>query len=255
MLKTMAMAVCGLAICASGSASAQVLNLGDKVFVNLNGAGGGGTSDDVTRSVSVPYFEETATVEASRQVRAGGGFFDFMAGAKAVDNWTAGISFYRRSGKSNGSYAGSVPDPAEFDHPRSVSGTIADLEHKESWFALLGGYSLPKFKKYPEFMQKYMDKIDLMVFAGPVRAAVKHEVISGIDISEGPSGPVVTISREVISKSFWGIQVGLDARYMVTKNFGAGAFIRYSGASGDITDDVNLDMGGFQGGGGLRIRF
>jgi hypothetical protein len=42
---------------------------------------------------------------------------------------------------------------------------------------------------------------------------------------------------------------------MVTKNFGAGAFIRYSGASGDITDEVNLDLGGFQGGGGLRIRF
>jgi hypothetical protein len=40
MLKTMAAVVCGLVLCGSGSASAQVFTLGDKVFVNLNGAGG-----------------------------------------------------------------------------------------------------------------------------------------------------------------------------------------------------------------------
>ncbi|HYN08550.1 MAG TPA: hypothetical protein VES67_14300 [Vicinamibacterales bacterium] len=254
----MAAVVCMIVVCGTGSASAQVFNFGDKVFVNLNVAGGGGTSDDASRQFSMPYFDETATIDTSRSVRTGGAFFDFMAGAKAVDNWTAGISFSRRSGKSNGSFAGSVPDLAEFDQPRSVSGTIADMEHKETWFALLGGYSLPKVTNLPKFLdkaEKYMKKVDLMVFAGPVRAAVTHEVVSSVEISEGPSGPVVTVNRETISKSFWGIQVGVDARYMVTSNFGAGVFLRYSGASGDINDEVNLDLGGFQGGLGLRIRF
>ncbi len=250
MLKTIAAVVCGVLVCGTGTASAQVFTWQNKIFVNLNGGGGGGGSNDSRQTFTQPYFDETATVETSHTSKAGG-FFDFTAGAMVVDNWAAGISFSRRSGKSNGSFAGSVPDPAEFDQPRGVSGDIVDMEHKESWFALLGGYMLPKLP----YMPKFMEKVDLLVLAGPVRAGVKHEIVTGVAISESPSGPVVTVERQTISKSFWGIQVGLDARYMVTANFGAGAFIRYSGASGDLTDQVNLDLGGFQGGAGLRLRF
>jgi hypothetical protein len=225
--------------------------------VNLSGGGGGGSSTDVSTQFQFEYFLEQATIQTNRRSEAGG-FFDFTAGAQVVDNWMAGISFHRRSGDSNGSFTGSIPDPIETDQPRPVSGTIADMRHRESWFALLGGYMLPKLPKMPKFLakaDKVMEKLEIMVLAGPVRAAVEHEIVSNATVVEGGAGPEVTIERRVINKSFWGIQVGVDARYMVTRNFGAGAFLRYSGASGDLTDQVNLDLGGFQGGGGLRLRF
>jgi hypothetical protein len=250
MLKTIAAAVCGVVVCGSGTASAQVTIWQDKIFVNLSGGGGGGTSSDVSRQFQFEYFLEPATIQTNRRVDVGG-FFDFTAGAQVIDNWMAGISFHRRSGDSDGNYTGSIPDPIETDLPRPVSGTIPDMSHKEAWFALLGGYLLPKFPNMP----KFMEKVDLMVFAGPVRVGVEHQVVSNATAVESGSGPVVTIERQVINKSFWGIQVGVDARYMITRNIGAGAFLRYSGASGDITDQVNLDLGGFQGGGGLRLRF
>lgn len=250
MLKTIAAVVCGVVVCGGGTASAQIPTWQNKIFVNLSGGGGGGSSADISQQFQFEYFLEPATIQTSRRVDVGG-FFDFTAGAQVIDNWMAGISFHRRSGDSNGSFTGSIPDPIETDQPRPVSGTIPDMAHKESWFALLGGYMLPKLPNMPTFMEK----VDIMVLAGPVRAAVEHEIVSNATVAEGASGPTVTIERQVINKSFWGIQVGIDARYMITRNFGAGAFLRYSGASGDLNDQTNIDLGGFQGGGGLRLRF
>lgn len=250
MLKTMAAVVCGVVVCGVTTASAQSTTWQNKIFVNLSGGGGGGGSHDSSRTFQFDYFQEPATIETRRSTDVGG-FFDFTMGAQVVDNWMAGISFNRRSGDADGSFNGNIPDPIETDQHRAVSGSIGDMTHKESWFALLGGYMLPKLTNVASFMEK----VDIMVLAGPVRAAVEHEIVSNATVSEGASGPVVSIERQVINKSFWGIQVGIDARYMVTRNIGAGAFLRYSGASGDLTDQINLDLGGFQGGAGLRLRF
>jgi hypothetical protein len=65
----------------------------------------------------------------------------------------------------------------------------------------------------------------------------------------------VTLDRRTISKGFWGIQIGVDGRYMFTEHIGAGLFLRYSGASGDVVDGLNLDLGGFQVAGGVRLKF
>ena len=128
------------------------------------------------------------------------------------------------------------------------------MAHSEDWFAFLAGYLLPKLPKR-SYLPDFTEKMDIMVFAGPVRAGVEHEVVSAASVAESDSGPVVTLERQVIHKGFWGIQVGVDGKYMFTKNIGAGAFLRFSGASGDVTEGVNLDLGGFQGGAGIRFKF
>jgi hypothetical protein len=236
-------------VCTTGTASAQGFPMENKIFVNVNVGGTTGASD-VRQHFDFEYLLENATVETSRRV-GGGGLFDFTAGAQVIDNWVAAISFTRSGGDSTASYTASIPDPIETDQFRPVSGTIPDMKHSESWFAFLAGYMLPKFPALPDFM----DKVDLTVFAGPVRAGVKHELVSAVTVSETESGPSVSIDRQTISKGFWGIQVGIDGRYMVTEHIGAGVFLRYMGASGDVTEGLNLDVGGFQGGGGVRIKF
>jgi hypothetical protein len=52
-----------------------------------------------------------------------------------------------------------------------------------------------------------------------------------------------------------GVNVGADASYMFTPKLGAGLFVRYAGASVDFDSVEDLNVGGFQAGLGLRIRF
>lgn len=49
--------------------------------------------------------------------------------------------------------------------------------------------------------------------------------------------------------------VGLDLSYLVTTNYGIGAFIRYAGGELNLPTAPNLKVGGLQMGGGLRLRF
>ncbi len=252
MLKTIAAMACGVLVCGSASASAQGFAWQNKIFVNVSGGGTGGASD-VNQQFTFTYLLEDATVHTTRRA-GGGGLFDFTAGATVIENWSAGISFSRSGGNSDARFDATIPDTIHADQFRAVSGTIPDMKHSESWFAFLGGYTLPRLTNLPKYIA-FMENTDLMVLAGPVRAAVSHEIVSEATVSETGSGPVVTVTRETIHKSFWGIQIGIDGRYMFTKNIGAGAFLRYSGASGDLSDDVNLDLGGFQGGAGVRIKF
>jgi hypothetical protein len=252
MLKTIAAAICGVVVC-SGTASAQVLSVWqEKIFVNISFGGTSGAGD-VTQQFSFPYLDETATIDSTRPVK-GGGLFDFTAGAMVIDNWAAGISFSHHSAKSSATFTGNIPDPIFPDMPRVVTGSLPDMVHSEDWFAFLGGYLLPKLPKR-SYLPDFTERMDIMVFAGPVRAGVEHEVVSAATVTEGGSGPEVTLDRQVIHKGFWGVQVGVDLRYMFTRNIGAGGFLRFSGASGDVTEGVNLDLGGFQGGAGVRFKF
>jgi hypothetical protein len=249
MLKTIAAAVCGALLCTATTASAQGFTWENKIFVNVSLGGTTGASD-VRQQFNFDYLLETATVDTNRRV-GGGGLFDLTAGALVIDNWYAGISFTKSGGNSDATYAASIPDPIETDQFRPVTGTISDMKHSESWFAFLAGYMLPKFPALPDFM----DEVDLMVLAGPVRAGVQHEVVSAVTVTETEAGPSVTLDRRTISKGFWGIQIGVDGRYMFTEHIGAGLFLRYSGASGDVVDGLNLDLGGFQVAGGVRLKF
>jgi hypothetical protein len=253
MVKTIAAAICGAVVCGSGTAFAQVPTMWqDKIFVNISFGGTTG-SKDATQQFNFPYLDETATLDISTPVK-GGGLFDFTAGAMVYENWAAGISWSRHSANSNATFTGSIPDTIFPDNSRTVTGELTDMVHKENWFALLGAYLLPKLPKR-SYLPDFTERMDIMVFAGPVRAGVEHEIVSNVTVTESPDGPVVTADRQVIDKGFWGIQVGADFRYMFTKNIGAGGFLRFSGASGDISEFVNLDLGGFQGGAGVRFKF
>ena len=141
-------------------------------------------------------------------------------------------------------FTSSVPNPAIFDQPRAVTGTVPGLKYSENWFAILGVYAIP-----------VTDKVDVFLLGGPAVATVKEDVLVDATYAEGASGPVVTPRVENHKKSFWGAQFGVDVRYLFTKNIGAGMFLRGSTASGTLVGDVKPEPGGFQIGFGVRARF
>jgi hypothetical protein len=235
-------AVCAAALLSAAPATAQLVDWTDRGFVNI-GFGAQITGQDLTSSVVFDYLEEQATVTAARDVK-GGVFFDAMAGARLWRNLGPGFSFSRRSPTTDATVTATIPDPIFHDEPRTVTGTVPDMKFSETLFAplLIGGFPIT-------------DIIDAIGFIGPVIRSVDAEVLSGATVAEGPSGPTVTATRETIEKTFVGVQIGVDVRYLLTTSVGVGGFVRYTSGGGNLNDTVRLDDPGVQIGAGVRFKF
>jgi hypothetical protein len=106
-----------------------------------------------------------------------------------------------------------------------------------------------------------MPEADITIFGGPSFFNVTRDVPGEIFVTEtAPTFTTVDLRIEPAreSKNGFGGHVGVDATFMLTPRFGLGLLVRFVGGSVDIstgTAIVSLDTGGFQGGGGIRVRF
>jgi hypothetical protein len=89
---------------------------------------------------------------------------------------------------------------------------------------------------------------------------VSHDMVSSVTVPAGTqlANPVVTTEKA----TGVGVNIGFDGTYLVTRNFGAGLFLRYAGSKVDLGttpagDPIisDLSVGGFQIGAGVRMRF
>ena len=91
---------------------------------------------------------------------------------------------------------------------------------------------------------------------------LKQCVVTSPQITEvGPPYTTVnmTVSQTSTTGSEIGFNVGADATFRIANNFGIGVIVRYTGATVSLTpeggESSEVKVGGFQFGGGLRIRF
>jgi hypothetical protein len=100
------------------------------------------------------------------------------------------------------------------------------------------------------------DKIDVGYQFGPTIFLVSQDIPGVPTISE-PGPTISSLPLESSDKTTVGIHFGVDVTYMVNPRFGVGGIARYTWGSADLdeTDDESLTLGGFQIGGGLRVRF
>jgi len=221
----------------------------DRVFVNVSF----GVTPEKTQNISqadstFSIYQETATIGYStpHTVTSGGMLTDLTIGVRAKNHLGVAFSYWTApSTTADATLTASIPDPVFFDKPRSVSSTVTGLEHKERWMAVLAVYQIPVNEKF-----------DIMLLAGPAIVSVDQDVSSfTTPPTEGPSGPQIPMTRTTLSKTVWTYRVGADARYMFTKNVGAGVFLGVSTAKANLQPDLSLELGGFQVAGGLRVRF
>ena len=213
----------------------------DKGFVNLSGGIQTGTSD-VGNTVTFDQYGETATLVTEQDVK-GGAFFEIAGGYRVWRNLAVGASYTFLQSKSDAAISGSIPDPILFDTLRSTSIEVSDLSHRETWIAGLLTWGLP-----------ITDKIDVMVSGGPAFVTVEQELPTGATVAE-PGPTLSNVAATKISESAIGFVVGADVRYMVTSRIGLGVMAKFATASVDLTDETKMDAGGFQIGGGVRIKF
>ncbi len=232
-----------VAICATFTprASAQMMWT-DKGFVNISGGVQVG-SHTLDTDTTFDLYAEEGTVSTSQKVKSGG-LFDVSAGYKVRRNLLIGVGYTFTSSKADALVTASVPDPVFFDRPRAVTASASGLKHSESVINFSAVWMIP-----------VTDKIDVGLSAGPSIFAVKQDVPSSVQIAE--PGPTVSgVDVNSVSKTTVGVHVGLDVAYMITKRYGVGGLARYTWASADIGGATDkLTVGGFQIGGGLRVRF
>lgn len=241
MKKLSAVCVALAAMSAPSVANAQMLEWKDRGFVNVN-AGVKTGAKQVETTLAFPLYDETATIETTREV-ADGFLWDVTGGYRVWKNLAIGASVAGRSANGDGVTVASIPHPVFYDQPRSVSGAISGMKHRELWGSLLAVWVFP-----------VTSELEIMAMAGPTVVRVEHELAGGATVTEAAT-PGVVVSLDTVSKSVWGFTAGIDGRYMITSRFGLGAFARYSGAKVNLTSTTKLDVGGLQMGAGLRIRF
>jgi hypothetical protein len=205
------------------------------------------------------YNEPTGAVAAAHSI-GGGTLFDLSVGAKVWKDFGVGIAYSALKNRNDATVSVRVPHPVIFGQPRTATATIADVEHTENVVHLQVLWMIPVTSKF-----------QVTAMAGPSFFTVRQAVASvqaPQDISDpAPFNNVTirTVSLTDVKDSPIGVNVGVDGTYLIRTigrvGVGVGGFVRYSGASLDLTTpdgvtrDTELKTGGPQGALGLRLRF
>jgi hypothetical protein len=232
--------VLAIGLCAASVPAQAQMAWTDKGFlaVDVGGQFGAKTFDT---SSTFPLYEEDATLQTTQKGKSSP-VLDIRGAYKVWGNNLlvgAGISF--ASFKSDVAINASIPDPAEFDQLRQVSLTASDAKHSETQFHISATWMMP-----------VTDKIDLGFSAGPTIFLLSKDVVSALSVTEpGPSADAVITDE---SETSVGFHLGLDVQYMLNKRYGVGGLARYTWGSATVSSG-DVTTGGFQIGGGLRVRF
>ena len=250
--RTTAMAMVGcLLVALVGNASAQTAADCD-YYVTIGGGGQSGSTTFADERVFTEYDEEGRLIFNGNVGSMS--FFDISAGRRVSERWTVGLAFHTGSKTGSGIVAMGVPHPLFFGRPRDTSVAVAGLERDEQATHVQIGY-----------LWDVADKVQVHIVAGPSFFRVKQAVVGDATFLEvGPPFTAIVATPNVVtrSESAIGAHLGADVSYrfydMDRVSLGAGAFLRYAGASASIRildADVKSSPGGFQYGLNIRTTF
>jgi hypothetical protein len=246
--------MCGVLAGVAVDATAQGGTWADRGYVNIGfGVESGSSSTSDTHNFII--YEESGTI-TSDTTWTSGSLIDAGFGVRVWRNLTVGIGYHQEENDTDGLLTGSIPSPIFFNRPRQLNQDDFVLDRKEKAAHLVIGWVVP-----------INDKLDVMLFGGPSFFRLEQDApqLDADPIREGPS-PFTTVVADVDvvtrKKSLTGYNIGADATYIVWSNdnlrIGAGGFVRFTQANGDILQLVNetsTKVGGVQFGFGGRIRF
>lgn len=249
---TFTLVVCGLLCGGPSELAAQTAGTSGQGFLAVNG-GFQPTSGDFNETLDRSRYGETERIAVTSSFESGP-LFDVSAGYYVRDRVAVGIGLHRSSSSSSASVTASVPHPIFFSRHRSAATTVSVLDRSELGVHMFVGYTL-----------LLADKFDVTLFGGPSSFRLSQDVVGAVSIgSETPPFTTITATASAATrkKTVWGAHVGADVSYRIyegaSATIGAGVFARYAGASADIDlmgRRASTDVGGFQIGGGIRVRF
>lgn len=241
------------------SAAAQVPSSFERgwVDINLGMATAAEKSLNVTTTRTIAL--ESGTF-ASTYSFPRGAEFDFGGGVMITPMIGAGISVTGTADEDSADLFARVPHPLRFNaFGEDTTFTQDKLQRTEGTIHLQAMFVVPTGS----------DRLRVRAFGGPSYVRLKMDAISGIHYDQqfqilgtGNIVNITTYDTVEVEHTTWGFHVGGDVSYFFTRVFGLGAVARYSQGSVEI-DDVEVlrekpfkvKTGGFQLGGGLRLKF
>ena len=239
-----------LVVVAAAPAQAQMMSWQDRGFVNFSAVLQSGPGDSSLNGTFELYLQ-TGTYQGPWDL-SGGAALDVSGGLRVWRNLAVGLGYSRFSDSAPVTLTAQIPDPLVFDQPHERVISTGNLDHSQNAVHISATWFWP-----------VTDKIDVAISAGPSIFNVKADTVTGIEVEPNttiPTGVVVSSASE----SGVGGHIGVDVTYLIkskisslpgSPSLGAGLLLRYAGASVDLPAVDSFDVGGFQAGLGVRVRF
>ncbi len=219
-------------------------------FFNINGSV---QTDDrtVTHRLTETVFQETATYEAT-MTSPGGPVLDAWLGARIWGDLGIGIGATVLNARGTIAASGSVPSPLFTNRHRTAAVLERPgLKHQQV------GLHVPFI-----YMVPVSDSVHVAVSAGPSWFRLRHDTLATVrhtaEVSPYTEVELADFTTTVEEGFGIGYNAALDVTYLLTRFFGVGLFLRYTGGSVEMPfpDGAQaVKVGGVQGGAGLRFRF
>lgn len=229
----------------------------ERAWLDVNFGVASASEDTYEDSVSFDFREETATGTVGYGLPSGA-LFDVGGGWMFHPRLGAGINIAGSAHEDVADVSLSIPHPAVFDsNAEDATTTEVELQRAEAAVNL----------QVMALVTPADAPFSVRVFGGPTWFRVRQDVVRDISYLEfyNPVTQAFSIDingTEIVEESDgtgWGYNVGADVRYFFTDLVGVGGVLRFSGGEAEITglfdEDANVDVGGLQIGGGLRLRF
>lgn len=217
-------------------------------FLNINGAV---QADDrsVTHALAESLYGERATYEGT-MTSSGGGLLDAWLGVRVWRDLGIGLGATVLNARGTTSVSGSVPSPLFTNRHRTASLELPGLRQQQVGVHVPLVYVLP-----------VSERVHLAVSAGPSWFRLRHDTVTAVRLTEAAPYTAVEIAgitTTVEEGNGIGYNAAVDVTYLLTRYFGVGVFVRYTGGSVEIAfpdGAQSVDVGGVQAGAGLRFRF
>jgi hypothetical protein len=224
-----------LTMCAAPAAAQTTKN----IFVDVN-AGVQVASRTFVVDAFPTVYNERAIIRTNQEVGTAA-LFDVSGGYRVWRDLSIGLGFSYAGGSADAVMTAAVPHPLFHDRRVETTATV-DAKHSEKAVHLQAIWTVP-----------VTDKMDASFAFGPSFINVSQDVVTGITVAAGTQN--ATPLTETQSGTAKGFHIGADLSYMLNPRYGVGGFIRYVGGSVDLPSVPELKVGGFQVGGGARLRF
>ena len=226
----------GLAVNAVPAAAQTTKN----IFVDVN-VGIQSASRTFVVAGAQTVYDESAIFSTSHEVGSAP-TIEVNGGYRVWRDLSVGVGFSHASTSSDATMSASVPHPLFHDRRLASSVTAEGVMHTEKTVYLQAIWTVP-----------VTDKIDVSFMGGPSFINVSQELVTSITVAAGTQTAAAVLETQTDTAT--GFNVGADLSYLLSPRYGVGGFVRYVGGEVGIPSVQELKVGGFQVGGGLRLRF
>ena len=220
-----------------------------RAHVSVDGAWQGAADDFHDSAVFTEHAEE-GRFTADYTVR-GGPAPNISGGATLWKQLGIGVGVSRFSRSTPAVLSALVPHPFVFDRDREVTGDIGGLRREEIAVHVRATGVFP-----------IGTRTQVLAFAGPSFFHVRQGVVTDFTFTEQyPYDTAAFAGSEMrdVTESTVGANVGVDVGFFLTPQIGIGGMVQFAGATLHVPSaggrTLEAKTGGFQAGGGLRLRF